>query len=173
MWKIVSILSRPQYNRQLWIIMLIMFHTVEWQLITTYAVTLHIKGESSWVNPRPWEWKAFSNESDSSMWYGMKTSLTHTITMLLWFLCEISRLFWGKNMMKNDRPLIIYMLKFAKTCVRILWLWCYEYRLNIRYVNYIRQIWGHHVVGNIAGPRLDIKTVLSTYGDFHVKDKTS
>ena len=24
-----------------------------------------------------------------------------------------------------------------------------------------------------AGPRLNIKTVLSTYGDFHVKDKTS
>ena len=23
------------------------------------------------------------------------------------------------------------------------------------------------------GPRLNIKTVLSTYGDFHVKDKTS
>ena len=25
----------------------------------------------------------------------------------------------------------------------------------------------------IAGPRLNIKTVLSTYGDFHVKDKTA
>ena len=24
-----------------------------------------------------------------------------------------------------------------------------------------------------AGPRLNIKTVLSTYGDFHVKDKTA
>ena len=25
----------------------------------------------------------------------------------------------------------------------------------------------------ISGPRLNIKTVLSTYGDFHVKDKTA
>ena len=24
-----------------------------------------------------------------------------------------------------------------------------------------------------SGPRLNIKTVLSTYGDFHVKDKTA
>ena len=27
--------------------------------------------------------------------------------------------------------------------------------------------------GNKPGPRLNIKTVLSTYGDFHVKDKTA
>ena len=26
---------------------------------------------------------------------------------------------------------------------------------------------------NTTGPRLNIKTVLSTYGDFHVKDKTA
>ena len=25
----------------------------------------------------------------------------------------------------------------------------------------------------VSGPRLNIKTVLSTYGDFHVKDKTA
>ena len=25
----------------------------------------------------------------------------------------------------------------------------------------------------VTGPRLNIKTVLSTYGDFHVKDKTA
>ena len=39
----------------------------------------------------------------------------------------------------------------------------------------------HYLCGNIAarialmipGPRLNIKTVLSTYGDFHVKDKTA
>ena len=29
-----------------------------------------------------------------------------------------------------------------------------------------------HLV-RITGPRLNIKTVLSTYGDFHVKDKTA
>ena len=43
--------------------------------------------------------------------------------------------------------------------------------------------WFHHMtntsIGNgsspvmDAGPRLNIKTVLSTYGDFHVKDKTA
>ena len=31
--------------------------------------------------------------------------------------------------------------------------------------------WRHHVTS--SGPRLNIKTVLSTYGDFHVKDKTA
>ena len=30
-----------------------------------------------------------------------------------------------------------------------------------------------HITWNIQGPRLNIKTVLSTYGDFHVKDKTA
>ena len=30
-----------------------------------------------------------------------------------------------------------------------------------------------HVSGHSPGPRLNIKTVLSTYGDFHVKDKTA
>ena len=30
-----------------------------------------------------------------------------------------------------------------------------------------------HVVHSQSGPRLNIKTVLSTYGDFHVKDKTA
>ena len=29
------------------------------------------------------------------------------------------------------------------------------------------------IVGFTPGPRLNIKTVLSTYGDFHVKDKTA
>ena len=29
----------------------------------------------------------------------------------------------------------------------------------------------HHI--RYPGPRLNIKTVLSTYGDFHVKDKTA
>ena len=29
------------------------------------------------------------------------------------------------------------------------------------------------VIGEYPGPRLNIKTVLSTYGDFHVKDKTA
>ena len=33
---------------------------------------------------------------------------------------------------------------------------------------YILDILGMH-----TGPRLNIKTVLSTYGDFHVKDKTA
>ena len=29
------------------------------------------------------------------------------------------------------------------------------------------------VILEYSGPRLNIKTVLSTYGDFHVKDKTA
>ena len=31
----------------------------------------------------------------------------------------------------------------------------------------------HAFTGELPGPRLNIKTVLSTYGDFHVKDKTA
>ena len=34
-------------------------------------------------------------------------------------------------------------------------------------------VWVHVVKSNSPGPRLNIKTVLSTYGDFHVKDKTA
>ena len=30
-----------------------------------------------------------------------------------------------------------------------------------------------HVSKGAPGPHLNIKTVLSTYGDFHVKDKTA
>ena len=30
-----------------------------------------------------------------------------------------------------------------------------------------------HMLDKDPGPRLNIKTVLSTYGDFHVKDKTA
>ena len=32
---------------------------------------------------------------------------------------------------------------------------------------------GHTDKSYVSGPRLNIKTVLSTYGDFHVKDKTA
>ena len=50
--------------------------------------------------------------------------------------------------------------------------------------NYIlKYMWGmityphptlEHIIQNkISGPRLNIKTALSTYGDFHVKDKTA
>ena len=28
-------------------------------------------------------------------------------------------------------------------------------------------------ISQTSGPRLNIKTILSTYGDFHVKDKTA
>ena len=31
----------------------------------------------------------------------------------------------------------------------------------------------HAATSRLPGPRLNIKTVLSTYGDFHVKDKTA
>ena len=31
----------------------------------------------------------------------------------------------------------------------------------------------HTRMSKVPGPRLNIKTVLSTYGDFHVKDKTA
>ena len=40
-----------------------------------------------------------------------------------------------------------------------------EYMEDVKSMNDIRYNW--------PGPRLNIKTVLSTYGDFHVKDKTA
>ena len=39
------------------------------------------------------------------------------------------------------------------------------HNLQIQFVSLARQ--------KYPGPRLNIKTVLSTYGDFHVKDKTA
>ena len=44
---------------------------------------------------------------------------------------------------------------------------CVEYQPHI---NVVGRIIGY---GWDTGPRLNIKTVLSTYGDFHVKDKTA
>ena len=35
------------------------------------------------------------------------------------------------------------------------------------------QLWGVAIIWEKTGPRLNIKTVLSMYGDFHVKDKTA
>ena len=46
-------------------------------------------------------------------------------------------------------------------------LWCYLYKL------FNKQSSGNCYYKRAAGPRLNIKTVLSTYGDFHVKDKTA
>ena len=50
-----------------------------------------------------------------------------------------------KNYLRTEPP--------SRTCP-VLWCYC------------------RHITGE-AGPRLNIKTVLSTYGDFHVKDKTA
>ena len=49
---------------------------------------------------------------------------------------------------------------------------CMGSRIN---ANYERNAsWDGHQLGSAGpGPRLNIKTVLSTYGDFHVKDKTA
>ena len=54
-------------------------------------------------------------------------------------------------------------LNYAEVAVRYEFLLC---------CNWSRSIWWF-ADGMIPGPRLNIKTVLSTYGDFHVKDKTS
>ena len=47
---------------------------------------------------------------------------------------------------------------------------------HLRHSNYITQCFvgcNYFSTLPIPGPRLNIKTVLSTYGDFHVKDKTA
>ena len=43
---------------------------------------------------------------------------------------------------------------------------CHQWRLKITTIRY-------YMAQVKSGPRLNIKTVLSTYGDFHVKDKTA
>ena len=40
-------------------------------------------------------------------------------------------------------------------------------------IDWLRRFPGNVCVFSYPGPRLNIKTVLSTYGDFHVKDKTA
>ena len=53
--------------------------------------------------------------------------------------------------------------------------------LNYTILNFILKIYSCFslhmrtitLIGQVSGPRLNIKTVFSTYGDFHVKDKTA
>ena len=61
---------------------------------------------------------------------------------------------------------------------------CLSFNLTLQIVTVVRQIPPlglslHRTLASLfpadmePGPRLNIKTVLSTYGDFHVKDKTA
>ena len=56
------------------------------------------------------------------------------------------------------------------TLLFLFWFYSYASRLLHRHL-------GNHMIAYCQwrkpGPRLNIKTVLSTYGDFHVKDKTA
>ena len=54
-------------------------------------------------------------------------------------------------------------------------LYEYVYRKHMKMATSDIKIYSyvHDVAPNVSGPRLNIKTVLSTYGDFHVKDKTA
>ena len=50
-----------------------------------------------------------------------------------------------------------------------------EFVFALRPYNEVEGLGDLYASGNtgLTGPRLNIKTVLSTYGDFHVKDKTA
>ena len=65
--------------------------------------------------------------------------------------------------------LILETLRYASTDPNDL---MQEVPLLMRY-DYVWKVWACVTPVTDPGPRLNIKTVLSTYGDFHVKDKTA
>ena len=62
-------------------------------------------------------------------------------------------------------------LKMASAIWRLFRLGLYELKVSI--IGWRSRIVSSLGLGGRPGPRLNIKTVLSTYGDFHVKDKTA
>ena len=67
--------------------------------------------------------------------------------------------YWNKNMAQNLKdPKNVFAMSRVRSVHR-------------KRQNHARTNWSAD--GLTAGPRLNIKTVLSTYGDFHVKDKTA
>ena len=50
---------------------------------------------------------------------------------------------------------------------------CVEFFLVLYVARQFMSILNRVKIKRISGPRLNLKNVLSTYGDFHVKDKTA
>ena len=55
----------------------------------------------------------------------------------------------------------------------VLGAWAVIARKYVLQMRHITESWVRLNIEQITGPRLNIKTVLSTYGDFHVRDKTA
>ena len=85
----------------------------------------------------------------------------------------------------NGRTTVLYQGFVAGLlcCIRVLWL---DYSAVSGFCGWTTLLYQGFVAGllccirvlwldysAVSGPRLNIKTVLSTYGDFHVKDKTA
>ena len=65
---------------------------------------------------------------------------------------------------------------FADIFSHFLCLPVYDMGLHVYYRQFNTSNWAMVTkdwTTGLSGPRLNIKTVLSTYGDFHVKDKTA
>ena len=99
-------------------------------------------------------------------------------------------LFWTDTRVLHTGRFEISLVHHSKTCIPIVMLQKIMARLNVK-----GSIVDHYIcrtllstvktsckarvkaldmaIGHTTGPRLNIKTVLSTYGDFHVKDKTA
>ena len=80
-----------------------------------------------------------------------------------------------KEMWGNSDKTHAHMYKHGfKMGIGARWIF---YTENLLYANLFSYITSSHteniLYGRTSGPRLNIKTVLSTYGDFHVKDKTA
>ena len=70
----------------------------------------------------------------------------------------------SKHYRNHGRVLESYPMRFRAKLIKIMYAWCVCFGTAIRRVS---------IPLFIPGPRLNIKTVLSMYGDFHVKDKTA
>ena len=92
-------------------------------------------------------------------WYVIRTSefITHESYITLYIVKDKQFLYPGidKNCVVPYAvvPIIAAVINFEIKVILLILMWSTDYMTS--------------------GPRLNIKTVLSTYGDFHVKDKTA
>ena len=68
-------------------------------------------------------------------------------------------------------PMIVFHLSKPSHPSKPTWGWVTVFIACITVLFILYDVTGHY--NKDSGPRLNIKTVLSTYGDFHVKDKTA
>ena len=80
---------------------------------------------------------------------------------------------WTEMLIKFVHHFLIYHL-ITNICTKsIRWMMWWEICMAMPKRAEAKKMFVNCTPNQIPGPRLNIKTVLSTYGDFHVKDKTA